>query len=249
MFGGDLKRNCTIDIDGILNASGKNPAKYDLNLSLQSFAKRCDYSRLNYHELQKYSTEEKLILERSGMRFTEGGDVFPQRQYYEANTIALAQNLHAACDSIPLMMTFLLGRPKLNNKEFSETKIGWNRETLKYLETTSSSNQKLLLIFKRFSANEDFLILKNLVNHSKHKFLIRILNDGSSINFEKITYYPQAWRGGPSLRRSVILNEFGMATVENLNVVEFMRRCHNNLLPRLYLLVSRMHEAQRTIHF
>jgi len=244
-----LKRNCTIDINEILSASSDNPAKYDLGLSLQSFVKRCDYSRLHYHELLKYSSEERLLLERSGMQFTEGGDIFPQRQHYEANTIALAQNLHAACDSIPLMISLILGRPKLNNKEFPENKIGWNRDTLKYLETTSFSHKKLLVHFKRFSANEDFLILKALVNHSKHKFLIRILNDSRGIHFEKILYYPRAWTGAPSVRRSLVLDNSGMATLENLNVVEFMRRCHNNLLPRLYILVSRMHQAQCFVRF
>jgi hypothetical protein len=244
-----LKRNYTIDIEGIVGSSGNNPAKHDLSLSLQSFAKRCDYSQLHYHELLKYSSEEKLLLERSGIRFTEGGDLFPQRHYYEAHTIALAQNLHAACDSIPLMMSLVLGRPKLNNKEFSENKIGWNKDTLRYFEMTSSSHRKMLISFRRFAANEDFLILKSLVNHSKHKFIIRILNDGSSINFEKITYYRQAWSGGPSVRKCLALNSSGMATVENLSVIQFMRRCHNNLLPRLYLLVTRMHQAQRTIKF
>ncbi|OFA03715.1 hypothetical protein [Duganella sp. HH101] len=244
-----MKRNFTININEMLTASNYNPAKDDLNLSLQSFAKRCDYSRLHYHELQKYSSEEKLLLERSGLFLTEANDIFPQRQYYEAHTIALAQNLHAACDSIPLMITLVLGRPKLNGKEFSESKIGWNKDTLNYLKLTSPFQKKLLINFERFSANEDFLILKSLVNQSKHKFLVRILNDEGNIHFEKIRYHPQAWTGALSTRKSLVLDTSGRAAVENLNVIDFMRRCHNNLLPRLYLFVFRMHQAINNTNF
>jgi hypothetical protein len=239
-----MKKNCAIHINEIVNAGGSNPAKDDLNLSLQSFAKRCDYSRLHYHELQKYSHPEKLLLERGGIRLTEGGDIFPQRQYYEAHTIALAQNLHSACDSIPLMITLALGRKKIHNKDFQESRVGWNLATLNYLKSTSLFQEKLITNFERFAASEDFLMLKGLVNQSKHKFLVRIVNDSSKLYFEKIRYYPQAWDGASPVRKDLTLDSSGMATMENLSVVNFMARCHNRLLPRLYILVSRMHQAQ-----
>lgn len=242
-----MKRNLTIDIDKILSSHIDSPLKDDLNLSLQSFAKRCDYSRLHYHELQKYIGDDKLLMERSGLQFTEKGDLFPHRRYYEAHAIAFTQNLHAAYDSVPLMITLLLRQPRFNGKDFPVKKIGWNQITLDYLKSSSPHQKKLITNFIRLSSNHDFLVLKGLVNQAKHKFLVRILNDNKNLHFEKIRYHPQPWAGASVHQKGLHLDDSGMATVENLNVADFMKRCHNNLLPRLYLLIARAQQSNTQI--
>lgn len=238
--------NCKLYIDEMLASVDDSSAmKNDLNLALQSVAKRANFSHLHFHELFKYATSRNLMLERAGIEFTDAGDVSTHRTQYEANTFALAQNLHSACDSFPFVITLMLGELVHHKKPMRPSRIGWNENTYISLCATFPKQKKLHRQFISFAKDKDFLMLKGLVNQTKHMFLVRILNLETHISFEKFRYYPYAWKGNDrdGVKKNTIASS-EMVLADNINILEFMQRFHNRLLPKLFILFWRLYEAR-----
>ncbi|MDP3842806.1 MAG: hypothetical protein Q8Q81_09440 [Oxalobacteraceae bacterium] len=164
---------------------------------------------------------------------------------YNAEVFAFLQNLHAICDSVPYVLNILLNRVPIEH-----TDVGWKPSLLKKhdprgedknifpkkreitngeIEARQEFYEKLL----EFSKDEIFAQLKGLVNRTKHKHLVPIFYDDGLISFDKYSYM-SFFRGTEILDKSVPKNSD--STCEN--VEEFMRKCHNDLWPKLCSLYA-----------
>jgi hypothetical protein len=197
--------------------------------------KRKDFSELHYYEFTKCFGEggHLLEMERAGILFTDAGKRHNNRVHYEANIFAFAQNLHALCDSFPYVAMRVLGpleyTGKKGKKMLTKKQCGWNETFFKAVKETHPQLTEFLGQIKRFASAKMFLLLRGLVNQCKHQYLPRILNHHTSLHFEVIEY--EDAEGRPQRE-------------ENPNAEIMMRRWHNRLLRRLFLLYVRLHRAR-----
>lgn len=230
-------RQCTLDNFELLSTvPTADPLHAKLSLALASVEKRSRFCYLHYHEVMRCTGDYKLELERAGLSFTDGGNVYENRTYYEANIFAFFQNIHAVCDSFPYIVFLMLGPLQyLDKKEISKSihksNCGWSENFFNALRQTYPTQTKLHRKLKLFLHDKDFQVLKGLVNQSKHQHLPRILNNITQLNFEKIEYLNKPV-GGKEVAAT------------NIGVEEFMRKCNNKLVPKLLILLWTLHLAR-----
>lgn len=226
----------TLDRDLLLSTflpSGEIDA--EARMIFNTIHKRKEFSELHYYEFMKCFGEggHLLEMERAGVVFTDAGKRHNNRIHYEANIFAFAQNLHALCDSFPYVASRVLGpleyTGKKGKQQLSKKQCGWNDVFLKSVEETHPQLTEFLAQIQRFASEKSFLLLRGLVNQCKHQYLPRILNHYTSLHFEVIEYSD----AGGKLHRE-----------ENLDAEVMMRRWHNRLLRRLFLLYVRLHMAR-----
>lgn len=230
------RKNCKIDIGVLLSTVNPSDQLYArLSLVLSSLDKRAKFAHLYYHELEKCFADGMVGLERYGLEFTSSGNIYPNRTYYEAHIYAFAQNLHAVCDSFPyvvfLMLQPLSYRTANDKLKVIDARCGWSSELLSAVAETLPKQKKLYHRLKRFMNDKDFLILKGLVNQSKHQHLVRIQNNYTTLNFEEIEYYDKAVKG----EKKKLMNQ---------DVKLLMRKWSNKLFPKLFILFWTLYEAR-----
>jgi hypothetical protein len=231
------RERCRLDIQMFLDTVERTQPVYDeLSLALRSVAKRVLYSRLHFHELGKCLTDHKLELERAGLKFTDAGNIGDNRTYYEAHTNAFVQNLHAVCDSFPHVVSLMLGPLKCLDKNrkpilLRRSKYGWSESFFNAVEYTHPLEKVLHRRLKRFMGDQDFLILKGLVNQNKHQYLVRILNHRTHLAFERIEYHNKPTGGAKVM-------------LSNVDALAIMTRWHNVLFPRLFVLFWTLRQAR-----
>lgn len=204
-------------------------------LVLSSLEKRAKFAHLHYHEVQKCFEDDMVNLERDGLEFISSGNIYPNRTYYEAHIYAFAQNLHAVCDCFPYVVFLMLQTLKYTNSEGEVKTIGpgcgWSGNFLSSVVETYPTQKKLYRKLKNFTHDKDFLLLKGLVNQSKHQHLIRIHNHRTHLSFEEIEYFNKPYKG----KKIKLVNQ---------NVKELMRKWNNKLFPKLFILFWILHEAR-----
>jgi hypothetical protein len=197
------------------------------------------FGALHYHEYMKCHSDNRLELERSGLRFTDAGNIHDNRTHYEAHIFAFVQNLHAVCDSFPHVVNLLLGPLTYAGKggksyRLTEAGCGWNKNLISAMAQNYPLHEKMQRKLRLFMNDKSFLMLKGLVNQAKHQHLVRILNDSKALKFERVAYFPD-----------MLAQE---KTVEsNVDVTDFMSRCSNKLLPKLFILywtLQRLYEER-----
>ncbi|MYN01550.1 hypothetical protein GTP41_05510 [Pseudoduganella sp. DS3] len=197
--------------------------------------KRKDFSELHYYEFINCFGEDGHLLEmeRDGIVFTDAGKRHNNRVHYEANIFAFVQNLHALCDSFPFVTLRVLGPLEYSGKKgrmpLTKKQCGWNDVFFKSVEETHPQLTEFLGQIRRFGSEKTFLLLRGLVNQCKHQYLPRILNHRTSLHFDVIEYTDAS---GNQVR------------AENLDAEALMRKWHNRLLRRLFLLYVRLHRAR-----
>jgi hypothetical protein len=235
------RRNCQLDISTILQSiDSESPIHQKLSLVLFSFAKRNKFAEIFHHEIMKCLMDSKLELERAGLIFTGPGNLHPNRTHYEAYIFAYVQNLHAIFDSVPyiiyLMLERLGYRTNTSFKLINKTTCKWSEPFMKSILESFPNQKKLCRKINNLANDRDFLILKGLVNQSKHQYLTRILNDSESLQFEEIEYFDKLENGE---KRTLILQ----------NVEQLIRKWHNKLFPKLFILIWTLHQVRNSSDF
>lgn len=202
-------QNRSMNIKEIINLKeielgGPNTETHKLDLALQSVKKRIDYCEYHYVEIERFSDNKHLSLERVGALKYGGISV---RTMYEANIFAFLQSLHALIDSLPYGLNIFY--KVCRNVEAPS--IGWNPEFLsKYTGYSFFSS------LKSISEEETFAKLKSITNRIKHKNIIRIRNTRDTLLFDDFSYY----FGGE------------IKDVKDEDVKKFLADCHDYLLPK-----------------
>jgi hypothetical protein len=229
-------KQCKLHIETLLSTVKlTDPLHHELSLALYSVGKRSDFAHLHYHEVIK-CMDNKLELERAGLIFTDAGNIHPNRTYYEANIFAFVQNLHAVCDSFPYIVFLMLGPLRYTDKDggianLRQSQCSWSANFLAAVVETFPLQTKLHRKLKRFMGDREFLVLKGLVNQCKHQHLVRILNNFTHLTFEKIEYFDKPVKGNK-------------ITLMDEDVDVLMKKCHNKLFPKLFILFWTLHQAR-----
>lgn len=234
-----------LDVNKLIEVS-KNYKNKDLYLCLQSFGKRVDFSHMYYDKFCEVYDEMKFD---GGIMIFEDYDV---RLSYESYSIAFLQNMHSVCDSIPFLINAISGPMKVKKKtsqcqlldgecskivseevvEIEEYKIGWNDYFFDSMKFHHPKAIELLAKLKEFSKDVQFIMLKDFVNQSKHKYLTRIVNNSVSLYYEEFSYTTK--------------NSSGKSTVHNIEkqeVKKFMADCHDEIFPRIFDLYSCLYSS------
>jgi hypothetical protein len=174
-----------------------------LNFALQSLAKRLQYCEHHYQEYLAYSTPSKLIRERFG---TSCNSI---RIQYEANFLALLNNLHCIVDAIPYALNIMYRKTK--TKGIEHKSVSWHSDHIKLY-----SEEKIYSAISELINCKTFEVLKELSNRSKHKHLIPISNCGNSLTIESFSY---SVNGQPAV------------IIPTANANDFVSKCHEILVP------------------
>jgi hypothetical protein len=215
----------------------KHTNKSSLNLAFQSLAKRSRFSEIFFHELEKRLIDYKLPLERGGIEFTDAGNLYPNRTYYEAYIYAYVQNMHAALDSLPFIVFMMLGpmtyHEKGMKKQVTSRACAWSENFLSAVEETFPSEKKISTLLRQFASNQNFSVLTGMVNRSKHQSLIRILNDGEILLFDEVEY--------------TIKPKTKVRKMRGLKVRDFLRDTNNGLFPALFEIIRELDETRKRL--
>jgi hypothetical protein len=204
------KQSCSVNEQAINN----------LEIATQSIAKRVDYCLYHYSEFINATINENLIFDRLGS-YRRGGDNVSIRAVYEANVVAFINNLHALLDSFPYVLNIIF--PVFDDIE--NRNIGWNDSFINKYKTNDYFDSLV-----EFNSDELFQKIKGYSNTTKHKYLIRILNKKSHLQFETFNYRFDG--------KTKILTD--------QDIKLFMEECHNNLIPNFFKLCKQVQTTQKT---
>ncbi|MCG4454467.1 hypothetical protein LJY18_14310 [Pseudomonas sp. MMS21-TM103] len=174
-----------------------------LDLALKSLAKRLEYCEYHYQLYLENSTPSKLTRERSGIPHNNS-----IRTQYEANFLAFLNNLHCIVDAAPYALNIIY--KQTTGKSIDDKNVGWGDHIKLY------SNEKIHAAIDKIINCETFQTIRELSNRSKHKHLIPISNSGESLTIASFSY---SIKGAPEI------------VVPPTNLDEFMRQCHESLIP------------------
>lgn len=230
----------TIDIDTVLSTFPKICQKrISLSWALQSLDKRAKFGAIHFYEFQQCFSNHKLALERAGLEFTEPGNIYPNRTYYEARIYAFLHNLHAALDAFPYIAWTMLGAMEYSYQGkttmIDERSCAWSMNFQNAMRRAYPDETRLHKMWNHFRKNQNFRILQALVNKSKHQNIVQIINDGEKVLFEEIDL--------PNPSESA-----ATAKLENVDVAEFMTQSNNDLMPLLLGLIHELHEVRLRKH-
>jgi hypothetical protein len=152
--------------------------KIELDLALQSFAKRCEYAKYYFDEFNSISLKDIWLVE--GTRIAA-----------EAHIVAYIANLHAMFDSFPFVIYLALSPLKYKKKgkdiDIDRDSCGWGINFLKSIKETYPNRNCLATQFKGFMDNHTFRLLQNNSNRNKHKFVPKIKWTPSSLEISLTT--------------------------------------------------------------
>lgn len=197
-----------------------------LGVCTQSIYRWLQYCEYHYVNLVETATESNLRFDRISV-YRRAGETVPVRYVYEANIAAFLNSLHALLDSFPYLLNLFI--PVIEDPE--STSIKWHESFIKKYEGMAFYDELLGLL-----TDTTFHKVKGYVNTIKHKHLIRISNQWDHLEFEEYTYKK------PCLNVQGRVN-FKPETVIGENVVSFIEKCHDELIPRLFNL------CESVLHF
>ena len=200
--------------------------------STQSIYHRTQISEYHYSQLEEIASKFDLVLDWFSTTYRRPGDTVVIRFAYEANIFAFLQNLHALIDSFPYALNLYFRV----FEDLDTPKLGWSKEFIgKYRDYPFN------LALKDLCVNEDFQLLRGYTNKTKHKNILRVRNKCTYLEFEKIDYDHVTLDAQGGFCRS-------QKTSSEVNVMEYLARCHDNLMPIYFGLWEEvMMEKERSI--
>lgn len=234
------RRNCSFALDPILDlVNADHELHKNLSLALFSLEKRSKFAQIYHHEVIQCISESKLELERAGLNITDSGKILPNRTYYEANLFAYVQNLHAILDSLPYIVFLLIGKlsfrkPNGKAKTISGGSCAWSDDFMNAVSETFPNDKKLNRRLIRLYKDRDFLILKGLVNQSKHQHITRIINDSQTLRFERIDFFDSPSSGQRK-------------TLENIDALPLIIKWNNKFFPRIFIIIWTLYLTRKSM--
>ena len=184
--------------------------------SIHRWLKYCEY---HYSNLPESDNRADLILDRLG-KYRRKGESVEYRYVYEANIIGFLNSLHALLDSFPYLLNLVI--PKFSNP--NATAIRWDAKFIEKYRGYAFYDE-----LKAFMLEKTFNIVKSYVNTSKHKHLIRIANNRSSLEFEEFEAKLPVLAGSDNI---YFLKEL----VPRRGAIQFLAECHDELVPKFFVL-------------
>jgi hypothetical protein len=193
--------------------------KKKLDLVLASLVRAQTYA--HYHWNQFIATSNITSWAESLVwQFNRDDDGFSDKYKCEANIIAFLQNIHIICDQFPfaLKSSTIANWKKKDGNILTDFDCGWHNNFYHALKNISNSDN-LINKMRDFEKDEDFILLKKIVNTSKHRYLNKI-----SFKEDKLTMTSHAFDENEELSTC------------DLDVNVLMKRIHNNLIPKIFEL-------------
>jgi hypothetical protein len=190
-----------------------------LEVSTQSIHRWLQYCEYHYVNLVDSATELNLRFDRISV-YRRAGETVSVRYVYEANISAFLNSLHALLDSFPYLLNLFI--PVTEDSE--STSIKWQESFIKKYKNMDFYDELIGLLM-----NTTFHKVKGYVNTIKHKHLIRIHNQWDHLEFEEYSYKQ------PYLDTHGRI-EFQSENVAGENVLSFIEKCHDELIPKLFNL-------------
>lgn len=190
-----------------------------LEVCTQSIHRWLQYCEYHYVNLKDSTTESNLKLDRNSI-YRRAGETVSVRYVYEANIAAFLNSLHALLDSFPYLLNLFI--PVTADTE--STSIKWHENFIKKYESMAFYDELM-----GFLMDCTFHKVKGYVNTIKHKHLIRISNQWDHLEFEEYSYMKPCRdeQEKVTFRREIVAGE---------NVISFIEKCHNELIPKLFNL-------------
>jgi hypothetical protein len=218
--------NLELFVDLMKQAETADEELQHLENTVQSIHRRVQYCNYHYDLLRKATSPDDLRDDRYLQRRREN-EVVRLRFVYEANIEAFLCNLHALLDSFPYLLNLFFPVAPKNN-----TRIMWHIDHLnKYKDYGFYDDLVSFMLCNNFNK------VKGYVNTSKHKYLIRVANCLDHIEFEKLTYKELHLTSPNKV-------EFNIKEIERDNVIDFLKECHDNLIPQFFDLCKKVLEEK-----
>jgi hypothetical protein len=193
-----------------------------LENTVQTIYRRVQYCNYHYDLLRKATSSNDLEDDRY-LQIRRANEVVKLRFVYEANIEAFLSNLHALLDSFPYLLNLFFPVTSKNHRG-----IMWQISHLNKYKDYSFYDELI-----SFMLSNNFHKIKGYVNTTKHKYLVRIANCLDHIEFEKLSYREP---------HQVSFNkiEFTEKEIERDNVIDFLKECHDSLIPQFYSLCKKV---------
>lgn len=200
-----------------------------LEVCTQSIYRWRQYCEYHYVNLVETATESNLRFDRISV-FQRAGETVPVRYVYEANIAAFLNSLHALLDSFPYLLNLFI--PVTEDPE--SRCIQWHESFIKKYEDMAFYDELV-----SFLMDITFHKVKGYVNTIKHKHLIRISNKWDHLEFEEYTYKKPCRdvKGKINFKSEPVTGE---------NIVSFIGKCHDELIPRLFNLCESVLHCKST---
>ena len=195
-----------------------------LEICTQSIVRWQKYCEYHYANLLETATKSNLRLDRISITYRQRGETVPVRYVYEANIAAFLNSLHALLDSFPYLLNLFINK----QTDTESTSITWNEKFIKKYQDMAFYDELI-----DFLMDTTFNKVKGYVNTIKHKHLIRISNHFDHLEFEKYTYKQ------PCRNEQGKIN-FQPKIVAAENVVHFIEKCYNELIPKFFDLCEKV---------
>lgn len=206
-----------------LGAEDNDDSIVKLETCAQSIHRWLQYCQYHYVNLVDAVKEPNLSFDRIS-DYQRGGETVLIRYVYEANIAAFLNSLHALLDSFPYLLNLFI--PVISKSE--STSIKWVENFLKKYKDMAFYNELV-----DFYMDCTFHKVKGYVNTIKHKHLIRILNQWDHLEFEEYVYKKPCRDDQGQLKPN-----FESETVASENVIAFIEKCHNELIPKFFNLCN-----------
>lgn len=217
-----------LDLKSMECGSEDDASVLELNLCTQSIYHLIQYCDYHYVNLCDVVNESNLEWDRISV-YRRAGETVPLRFVYEANIIAFIHSLHTLLDSFPhLLNLFVPVKSELNKNQ-----IRWSKEFIGNYQSYCFYNQLV-----EFIVDDNFNKIKGYINTVKHKYVIRVINNSSHLEFENFIYEKHYLGDQGAINKR---NE--NAKIEN--VIEFIEKCHNELIGKLFKLYNSILNCKR----
>jgi hypothetical protein len=193
-----------------------------LENTAQTIHRRVQYCKYHYDLLRKATSPDDLEDDRY-LQIRRPNEVVELRFVYEANIEAFLSNLHAVLDSFPYLLNLFFPVVQKNH-----TRIMWHIDHLKKYKEYGFYDELI-----NFMLSSNFNKIKGYVNTSKHKYLVRIANCLDHIEFEKLSYKEPHFTSSSKV-------EFIIKEIERDNVIDFLKECHDSLIPQFFTLCKKV---------
>ncbi|MBL4797701.1 MAG: hypothetical protein JKY50_09820 [Oleispira sp.] len=191
--------------------------------SIYHWLQFCEY---HYSTLIDAATTENLRRDRY-LQIQRKGENVKLRFVYEAHISGFLNSLHSLLDSFPYLLHLFIPI----SKNLKDQDIKWSKDFLcKY------NDHDFFTTLIDFIEEENFQKVKGYVNRIKHKHLIRVSNQGGSLEFEEFDY---------RLPTDILNKKYQNKSVENQNVLEFIADCYDDLIPKFFTLCNAVLDSKR----
>jgi hypothetical protein len=224
-----MTATATIETAAFLSTidESKNPTfTHDLKEAIHWLATRHEYSHEYYRQIKRNTTRRKL--EATLMLDHQ------TRVRIESAILAFLQNIHAACDAFPFALHIMLGGLTDDpDRDYPK----WNKELLHKARNELPRAHELHAELEAFMADTNFNILAGLVNQAKHKYFPRVMKHADFVNdryrllMQNVEYFTY-----PNGKRT-------KCVVDELDVLEFVKRVHNMTLVKVFHLYIHAYNA------